>query len=292
MPFDEHEQQTQIIPFDFEGQIFRSVMIDGEPWFVAADVCCALGIANSRDAINRLDDDEVKTINVRDVDSADGIQSSVDNADGIWSGGRGNPNFNIVSESGLYALVFTSRKPLARRFRKWVTSEVLPALRRQGHYTAPGRTPGHDLAPRPDAAISAQRDWEGWLSAVREARLVHGTRAARKIWAQSPLPSLDDDEQMQASETIDDSRVILDFIRARYEVTGDSADRVRASDMADDLMDWQRAQCLPVWPKGRCTRQLAKFFDHWTDPATGLRVFRYKASVMVCVGIVPKDGAL
>lgn len=283
MPFDEHEQQTQIIPFDFEGQIFRSVMIDGEPWFVAADVCCALGIANSPDAINRLDDDERQTISPRILKVGDSD---------FQDGHGGARRMLVVSESGLYALVFTSRKPSARRFRKWVTSEVLPALRRQGHYTAPGRAPEHDFAPRPDAAISAQRDWEGWLSAVREARLVHGTRAARKIWAQSPLPSLDDDEPMQASETIDDSRVILDFIRARYEVTGDSADRVRASDMADDLMDWQRAQGLPVWPKGRCTRQLAKFFDHWTDPATGLRVFRYKASVMVCVGIVPKDGAL
>ena len=272
MPFDENH--NRIIPFDFEGQLFRSLLIDGEPWFVAIDVCNVLEIANARDAVSRLDDDERQMVDLNTVGLTDGMP--------------GNPNTNIVSESGLYALVFTSRKPAAKRFRKWVTSEVLPALRKHGHYQMPERDP----APRPGAAEMVQREWEGWLSAVREARLVHGTTAARRIWAQSPLPPLGGEPPAQEAENIDDSSQIVSFIRARYQLTGNPADRVRASDMASDLMDWQREQHLPIWPQGRCTRRLAEFLGRWTDPETGYRVFRHKASVMAYTGLVPRDGAL
>lgn len=83
-----------------------------EPWFVAADVCSALTIANSRDAISKLDDDEKGVVNA-----------------GTPGGKR---ELSIINESGLYALILTSRKPEAKKFKKWVTSEVLPALRRTG----------------------------------------------------------------------------------------------------------------------------------------------------------------
>jgi len=88
---------------------------DGEPWFVANDVCKVLGISNSRDALNRLDDDEKA-----DVGITDGTQKRL---------------FSIVNESGLYHLTITSRKPFAKRFRKWLTSEVAPDIRKHGVYT-------------------------------------------------------------------------------------------------------------------------------------------------------------
>lgn len=92
----------------------RYETIDGEPWFVANDVCEILGIANSRDALSRLDSDE------------QGVGNTY-----AYRGQK----MNIVNESGLYSLIFQSRKPAARKFRKWVTMEVLPSIRRTGKYT-------------------------------------------------------------------------------------------------------------------------------------------------------------
>lgn len=94
------------------------VMKDGEPWWVAKDVCDILGIKNARDAISSLDEDEKDTV-------------------GISDGNRGNPNMNAISESGLYALILRSNKKEAKRFRKWVTSEVLPSIRKTGSYSVP-----------------------------------------------------------------------------------------------------------------------------------------------------------
>ena len=109
---------NELTTFDFEDFAVRVVTRDGEPWFVAADVCRVLEIANSRDAVSGLDDDEKITVANPDGNPRAGIPHQ----------------FNIISESGLYALIFTSRKPEAKKFRKWVTSEVLPAIRKTGKY--------------------------------------------------------------------------------------------------------------------------------------------------------------
>lgn len=103
--------------FSFKDQDVRVVEVDGEPWWVAKDVCDVLGIQNARDAISVLDEDERNTV-------------------GISDGLRGNPNMNIISESGLYTLILRSNKAEARPFRRWVTHEVLPSLRRNGFYVA------------------------------------------------------------------------------------------------------------------------------------------------------------
>lgn len=155
-----------IIPFDFEEQAVRVVMRTDEPWFVAADVCRVLEIANTTQAVQRLDEDEVTLCQIE---------------------GSHRPT-NLVSESGLYALVIRSDKPAARRFRKWITAEVLPAIRRTGRYdplpaAAPVQTEG-DIAGIP------YREAELWLSMVREARLTRGARAGSAIWDRSPLPRL------------------------------------------------------------------------------------------------------
>ena len=98
----------------------RVVMIDGEPWFVAVDVCRILEISNSRDAVARLDDDEKADVGITDT-SSNGVQQ--------------RRTVTAISESGLYALIFTSRKPEAKKFRKWVTHEVLPSIRKTGGYS-------------------------------------------------------------------------------------------------------------------------------------------------------------
>lgn len=103
-------------PFDFRGAQVRTLIDEqGEPWFVAKDVCDILGLENSRKATKDLDSDEKDIVT-------------------ISYGTDGNPNRTVVSESGLYSLVFRSRKPEAKAFRRWVTHEVLPQIRRTGGY--------------------------------------------------------------------------------------------------------------------------------------------------------------
>lgn len=97
----------------------RTVELDGEPWLVGKDVATALGYSNTRDALDRHVDPEDK--------------NTVVNPDG----NRGNPNMTIINESGLYSLVLSSKLPTARKFRRWVTSEILPSIRKTGGYNLP-----------------------------------------------------------------------------------------------------------------------------------------------------------
>lgn len=114
---------ADITPFNFGTHAVRVIRRDNQPWFVAIDVCNALGYVNSRKAIaDHLEEDE---------------KATVTNSDG--RAGNGAQQFTIISESGLYALVLRSRKPEARKFAKWVTSEVLPSIRQTGGYGAQQR---------------------------------------------------------------------------------------------------------------------------------------------------------
>ena len=117
--------------FNFESDAkIRAIIIDGAPWFVALDVCHALGISNNRDAMLKLDDDEKNTVVL---------------TDGI----RGNPNVTVVNRPGLFSLVLGSRKPEARLFKHWITHEVLPALEKHGVYAI------NQLLDNPDLLIAS-----------------------------------------------------------------------------------------------------------------------------------------
>ena len=98
--------------FDFKGNQVRTVMIDDEPYFVAPDVIKILGLSNTTVALNRLDDDERSKFNL---------------------GRQGETN--VVNEYGLYSLILASRKPQAKQFKRWVTHEVLPDIRKTGSYS-------------------------------------------------------------------------------------------------------------------------------------------------------------
>lgn len=103
---------TSLINFSFCSNNIRVVTDEnGEPWFVAADVCAALEIGNPSDAIKRVDEED------RTLVSIEGLQ------------------INVLSESGLYSLVLGSRKPEAKAFKRWITSEVLPSIRKTGGYS-------------------------------------------------------------------------------------------------------------------------------------------------------------
>lgn len=113
---------SELSVFNFDTHAVRTLTRDGDPWFVAADVCEVLTIGNNRDAVARLDDDEKADVGITDISSNGTAQ------------GR---SVTIINESGLYSLILTSRKPEAKRFKKWVTSEVLPSIRKTGGYTPP-----------------------------------------------------------------------------------------------------------------------------------------------------------
>ncbi|WP_233113692.1 P22AR C-terminal domain-containing protein [Aggregatibacter actinomycetemcomitans] len=113
--------QTQLCTFNFESKSIRTLAINNEPWFVAKDVCDAINLTNSRMSLLALDDDE-KGVSLIYTPS-------------------GQQEMNIISESGMYTLILRCRDAVKKgsvphRFRKWVTAEVLPAIRKTGKYEA------------------------------------------------------------------------------------------------------------------------------------------------------------
>lgn len=107
----------QAFTFGASNQQLRAVTLDGEPYFVAKDVCAILDISNHKDAVSRLDEDE--------------------KGRSVIPTQFGSKETNLINESGFYHLIFISRKPQAAAIRKWVTSEVLPSIRRTGRYELP-----------------------------------------------------------------------------------------------------------------------------------------------------------
>jgi anti-repressor protein len=115
--------QAALSVFAFEGAQVRVVTRNGEPWFVLADVCRVLGMGNPSQAATRLDDDEKHTLTRNEGANFPGL-------------GNGGALPTLISEAGLYRLVMRSEKPAAKTFQKWVTGEVLPAIRKTGSYSA------------------------------------------------------------------------------------------------------------------------------------------------------------
>lgn len=148
--------QLQVFNNQEFGQV-RTMTIDGSPWFVAKDVCECLDINNSRQALARLDSDEKNSVILND-------------------GTPGNPEKGIVNEYGLYSLVLSSRKPSAKAFKRWITHEVIPAIRKHGAYMT-GETLEQALTS-PDFLIRLATE----LKTEQEARRL----AEQKIEADKP----------------------------------------------------------------------------------------------------------
>ncbi|MDR0784397.1 MAG: Bro-N domain-containing protein [Treponema sp.] len=110
---------NELTAFRFkEDREVRTLERDGEPWFGAKDVCDVLDIQNVTDALKNLDDDEVSNLATNEVKNLE----------------IPNRGVNIINEPGLYRLIFQSRKPEAKAFKRWVFHEVLPAIRKTGMY--------------------------------------------------------------------------------------------------------------------------------------------------------------
>lgn len=146
---------SEIAVFAFDSNAVRSVMIDGEPWFVAADVAAILGYRDVFNMTRILDDDEKGTHSV--------------------STPGGEQEHTIISEPGLYSAILRSKKPEAKRFKKWVTAEVLPSIRKRGSYSTLGSTPyatiSHDPAHAADQFVAADRSFRAALRSARAAGL-------------------------------------------------------------------------------------------------------------------------
>ena len=161
---------NEIMPFMFGESVVRVITDEnGEPWFVAKDVCRVLGLENNRDAVSSLDEDEKITVANPDGNPRAGIPH----------------RYVVISESGLYALVFRSRKPQAREFSRWVRKEVLPALRKTGRYEIPGRQPVLEPpASFPPEALRLRPAMRQklWRDALNTARLDDGGTPAALRW--------------------------------------------------------------------------------------------------------------
>lgn len=132
----------------FENAEFGKVRVitrDGEPWFVAVDVCRALELGQVTNTIRRLDDDEKALISIKGIS-------------------RGNDQVSIVNEPGLYALVLGSRKPEAKAFKRWITHEVIPSIRKYGAYATEETL--DNIISNPDFGIRLLQE----LKAEREQR--------------------------------------------------------------------------------------------------------------------------
>lgn len=205
--------------FGFNEQLVRVVDRDGGIWFVAKDVCTALEISNHKDAVSRLEADE-----------RDGV--------GITDPIGRSQTVTVISESGLYALIFRSRKPVAVQFRKWVTQEVLPAIRRTGAYQVPANDAEAEAVP-PEELDAGER-WRTGLQLVREARIVGGRAAARRAWEVAGLPDV-----FSAPETpvllpmrgmSPDAQQVSEWIGERCELA--PGHRFRSRDLYADYEAW------------------------------------------------------
>ncbi len=145
---------TQLSTFLFETHIIRTLSINNEPWFVAKDLCNALDISNPSKAIINLDKDE------KMVSSDSNLK--------LGSAGNGAQSLSLVSESGMYTLILRCRDAVKKgstphRFRKWVTAEVLPQIRKTGKYEVQSQ----QLAlPEPDLNLTAIQNSEETLALI------------------------------------------------------------------------------------------------------------------------------
>ena len=155
--------------FSFEQKDVRVVMKDGKPWWVAKDVCSILELNNITEALRGLDEDD--------------LTSEI-----LKSGGQGR-EMRLVSEPGLYVLIMRSSKPEAKKFRKWVTSEVLPSIRKHGAYMTPEKL--EEALLNPDTLIRLAQT----LKEEREKR------AALEVQVEADRPKVLFADSVKASKT-------------------------------------------------------------------------------------------
>ncbi len=161
------------MPWLFEEEhLIRSAEIGKESWFVGLDVCKVLGIRDHKQALGRLDPDELGRYTVPPQIGDDQAREMI-----------------VISEAGVYRLVFTSRKPIAERFKRWLAHDVIPAIRKTGRYASATQvddsSPAGVSRPFPDWPLEEMRT-KG--STVDRYRMTYGISAARWVMPQLGFP--------------------------------------------------------------------------------------------------------
>jgi prophage antirepressor-like protein len=176
--------------FRFDSFAVRVSDRDGEPWFVAADICGALGISDTHVALRRLEDADKGRCQ---IPTPGGPQEMI-----------------VVNETGLYLLVFRSQKPEAERFTRWVASEVLPALRRTGHYSIrPAEDPlltqarlHLETVQRQVELERVQREQQGQIEELKTQVGLTSTHMTLKGWCSQNKIRLSHAESIRAGKSL------------------------------------------------------------------------------------------
>ena len=226
-----------VVPFCFDDHLIRTVTIESEPWFVAKDVCEVLDLKwQGSKSIEFLEDEEKMV--------------------GNFPTTKGNQDTLIISESGLYTLIIRSNKPQAKPFRKWVTAEVLPQIRRNGHYSYPDSGDFFTPTTYGTSTISIARLEEaarGIKAAMIMARAyglkneqarIYANRLVKDITGIDTLALLNAAEiETRTTTSISDYRHEIDEIVGQYIAERCNLDvpgRVSSTVLYTDFCDWHR----------------------------------------------------
>ncbi len=157
----------ELIPFTFQSTEVRALAVNGDPWIVATDVARVLGYATAKDMVRMLDDDEKGRHSVPTP--------------------GGEQEMTIISEAGLYNIASRSKSPAATPFRRWVTHEVIPSIRRRGMYATPDAV--ERMLQDPDVLIQALIDLKAERAARAELEAQHAVDAPKALFADAVATS-------------------------------------------------------------------------------------------------------
>lgn len=234
------------IEFSFDGAAVRVVLVEGEPWWVAVDVCGSIGLTDTNKALLGLDDDEKREHEQ-------------------YSGSGRKPI--LINESGLYSLILRSRKAEAKRFKKWVTAEVLPSIRKHGAYVMPAAEPEQDIVPMAaqvaaDEIVSAGRVFRALYATGRSMGMARRLAATRANQAAERATGVDLAAELGATRWLDGPD-LPEPQRKQYELQ----QQIRAHLVANG------------WPQGFSSQQLIEALALVNDKAT-------QTAVGHCLGLL------
>ncbi|WP_108817618.1 BRO-N domain-containing protein [Pseudovibrio sp. Alg231-02] len=247
---------SNLINMDFEDNLVRIVKLEGEPWFVGKDVCTCLDIKKARNSIDLLDEDERGTYTV-------GTPS-------------GDQQMTIISEPGLYRLIFRSRKPEAERFKRWLAHDVLPSIRKTGAYTVSNER----LVDRADLGSLTEVANKSRL--VEIAAKISGPRAACELWEKLDLPMVSSftprKTEIPTGIVASSAEQLRTFIEEGCQLDPDYTKTARAMFLA--YKDWAHTEGHPIITEtafGRAMLHLSQDYNFLKNKARivtyrGLRV--------------------
>lgn len=228
--------------FSFDGATVRIVLVEGEPWWFASEVCSAIGLADTNKALLNLDLDEKREHEK-------------------YSGSGRKPI--LINESGLYSLILRSRKSEAKRFKKWITAQVLPSLRRHGSYVMPQTEQAPESCTRApmaahveaDQIVSAGRVFRALFGTARSMGMARRLAATRANQAAARTTGVDLAAELGASQWLDSPDLPAPQ-RKRYELQQQIRDHLVAHD----------------WPHAFSTQQLIEALGLPSDKGTQMGV--------------------